>query len=264
MENAVTLELEGLPAEGGHVRVSDFAAQVQRLNRVLSAIDESLSGTSSLTFRVVGLSHSSPAQVVVGAFPRNPDLDVSGILASQFLETVISLNSDAPLERADADVLSAIRDLARPAGKSLSAVHILRGEKRAVLGPDTVSRIDGMLAPERQYPGKLAGMLEYLNIHGAKNLFRIYPDVGPKRVDCEFSNALTTSAVEAVGHFVMVHGTLHEREIARFPHRLVVSSIVVQPSADEAPRLIDLLGIGRGGITPPPRDEVNEYVASVL
>src|SRR5216683_101426 len=63
----ITLKLEGLPEEDGHVRLSDLLAELQALKDALDNVDRMVGQTNDtiLYYRVIDLKHSSPATVVL-------------------------------------------------------------------------------------------------------------------------------------------------------------------------------------------------------
>ena len=52
----ITLELEGLPQEGGHLRLNDFLAQLNALRQALHSVDRVIENATdnSIYYRVVG------------------------------------------------------------------------------------------------------------------------------------------------------------------------------------------------------------------
>jgi hypothetical protein len=59
----ITLKLEGLPEEDGHVRLSDLLTELQALKDSLDNVDRMVGQTNDtvLYYRVIDLKHSSPA-----------------------------------------------------------------------------------------------------------------------------------------------------------------------------------------------------------
>ena len=99
------------------------------------------------------------------------------------------------------------------------------------------------LAPEEFSKGFIRGMLEYINIHQGKNVFRIYPDIGPVKISCHFSDKLMDAAITAVGKFVEVKGELKYKAVSQDPHEISVEEIEVMPEENALPSLYDLRGL---------------------
>ncbi len=51
--------------------------------------------------------------------------------------------------------------------------------------------IQAVLAPETTALGNIKGQLEYINLHGQTNVFRVYPFIGPSYVECRFPSLPT-------------------------------------------------------------------------
>ena len=86
-------------------------------------------------------------------------------------------------------------------------------------------------------------MLEQINIHDGANVFSIYPEIGPSRVQCHFGPSLFDKAISAVGERVSVSGTFKYKPEENFPYAVDVDDIDIYPREDELPTFDDLRGI---------------------
>lgn len=132
--------------------------------------------------------------------------------------------------------------MARPVGKTVKYAALEFQGTTFELTPKVAERIDKALEVEEECDGTLDGMLEQINIHLGANTFHIYPQIGPKKVTCNFPNRLYDDAVSAVGRKVEVSGLLKYRSGAQFPHQIAVTGIDVFPNETELPDWDDLRG----------------------
>jgi len=91
--------------------------------------------------------------------------------------------------------------------------------------------------------GSVKGQLEFINVHGAENVFRVYPPIGPKFVECRSPGRLKSEATAAVGRNVRVSGKLHQRAGEQYPSSVEVRRIEVFPLDSELPSLLDIRGM---------------------
>jgi hypothetical protein len=252
MQKQIALTVNGLDADDGHVRLPELTKELQLLGSGLKKLDLALSGADepSTIFRVIKLSHNSPTEVTLGAFPADPAavLDRSGQLVDEFIDRLSAIaRGESPRDGIDQGWLEDIKAMAEMAGKRVGAVTLLGAETVVEFTRTFVKRLEKALAPESSYPGFVRGMLEAINIHENANTFQIYPDVGPKKVRCVFPADLTAQAVQGVNRFVEVRGTLQYRAFAPHPYSVAVTEIDVLPDESELPTLFDLAGLmGRG------------------
>ncbi len=254
MPNIISLTIQGAPEEDGHVRLSDFLRELQLLASSLKKLDASLAGskTALSTYRVVGLSHGSPANVILEARPRKMKdglegpADVQDKVLARYFEIINHIEEEGVLPpgapEAVEEFLADVRSLADPVGKTLAKAHIESAGRRVDLGPRLVSQIARALAPDESSPGFVRGKLEWINIHASANTFHIYPDIGPYKVTCRFSSELRESVLAGVDRFVEVRGILQYRAHAAYAHLIDVQGIDVLEE-DSPSGLSDLFGI---------------------
>lgn len=101
----------------------------------------------------------------------------------------------------------------------------------------------GKLGPDEVTQGSISGMLELINIHASANTFRIYPIVGPKKVDCHFNKDKLDKAISGINHYVDVSGSLRRKSKDKFPYAMDVIEIEIYPDERELPSIFDLRGI---------------------
>jgi hypothetical protein len=165
------------------------------------------------------------------------------LLIDSLTRAANALEGKADLLSMDAELLEDFRNLARPVGRNIRAATLLFNGTELNLTPAIVQRVDAALAIADECEGMLEGMLEQINIHQGANTFHIYPEVGPKKVACNFPVRLYDDAVSAVGRRVEVTGTLKYRARATFPHQITVAGIDTYPNQIELPDWDDILGL---------------------
>ena len=242
-DDRITLIIEGLPEDEGQVRLGAFMSQLQNLSATIMKLDRDANeGKQATYYKIAELSYSSPVRVVLEpkALPKHPYAGHVVVQSLARIATAIERQTD--LSGVDADLLEDIRGLAKPVGKSVANVTLLFNDHRFDLTERIASKVEHALAVDEECEGAIEGMLEQINLHHGANVFYIYPDVGPRKVTCNFSGKLYDDAVSAVGRRVEVFGTLHFRSGASYPHQVAVTQIEAFPSDDELPDWDDLRG----------------------
>ena len=241
----VVLTLDGMPTEEGHVRASDFVKQLQVLLSALGKAEASEfeRAEDRIYYRVVDLSHNSPARVVLEAVeplegPARAHA-VFGIVSGALQAVAESRISEAT----DYELVSDIAALAAPVGKSIARLSLILGTAEHSITRDVHARASQLLARVETRTGTVTGMLDAINIHGSTRLFRIYPVVGAAKISCAFPDSLKPTALAGIGRYVSVGGAMSYRPLAAFPHSLEVQHLELLPEADSLPRLRALRGI---------------------
>lgn len=242
-DERITLVIEGLLEDEGHVRFAAFLAELQKFSVTINRLDRGANeGKAASYFRITELSYQSPVRVVLEPQPMEKGTPTAYRIIEGLGRITAALNSDDDLSGVDADLLEDFRGLARPVGKTVKAATILFDKGQLDLTPRIAQRIDKALAAAEECDGALEGMLEQINIHSGANTFHIYPDVGPQKVTCRFPGRIYDDAVSAVGRRVEVFGTLRYRARANFPHKIAVREIEAYPPEADLPDWDDLRG----------------------
>lgn len=255
----VTLRIEPSVPGSKNVRLTDFLQQLEALRTSLRRTESLVTGQETLDWEIVALSHSSPATVVLEPIlpPEDePDEERKGKrkrkrkrpdprakVVNRFFDYMQSLTyrASAPPEM-DRETLRAFQDLTAPVRHDRVRATISNGSKSVEIVGAVDATVNQLLAPRFRETGAVEGRLEYLNIHGGKYRFRIWPEVGPARVQCIFPKSKLSDARNAVGFNVRVSGELVFRERDEFPFRVHVEDIERLPEDDELPKMSDLLG----------------------
>jgi len=245
-KNRISLALEGLIERDGHVLASDLVAELSSLLGTLKSIDRhlNLSGGPSIIYEIVGLSHSSPAQIVMQAQPIHPEFDIRDKILGKFSSILRGLQANSgTVDYLDQEILEGVARIVIPIGKTLRSVSLAIDGDEFELRSQIRMRIEKLLGPEETFPGFIRGMMEAINLHKGANIFRIYPDIGPQKITCRFPSELEPDAVKSIGSYVEVRGTLKYKKSTPFPHEIIVDYIEAFPDEASLPSLRDLRGL---------------------
>ena len=246
-DTELKIQLEGSFNDEGHVRLSDFLVELQAIQESLAQTDKFLSGSSKQTtaFRVVGLSHNSPAALTIEAFPSDSQGDDR---SREVLETFVNVwqlvNAKYDLSQYPASLLTAFRKIADPMKTNRVLTLSFSYLRRFVtLVPDFATTLSTAIDLEQSSEGSMMGMLESINLHDGANRFRIFPTVGPDFVICSFDSRHKEKARDALGHYVEVTGVLRYRPGENFPYEIKVAELQQLADDEDLPTLFDLHGI---------------------
>ena len=238
----ITLSMQGLRDDDDHVRLPVFVSQLQILTRILGKIDHRVSGSRTNHFRIVELSQQSPASVMLEVCQDDQITDTRELLVSKFSRTVVGVSLGEP-EILDRPLLQDFKNLALPVGEKISAASVKAAGEVVDLTEEFAKIIELSLAGEEWASGSIEGVLEQINIHAGANVFSLYPEIGPSKVQCQFGSSLIDKAISAVGERVSVSGTFKYKPEDNFPYSVDVDDIDIYPRDDELPTFDDLRGI---------------------
>ena len=179
----LTLVIEST-GDSDHVSLSDFVDQLDALRSALEKTDAALNaGQQTIEWEVVGLSHSSPATVEIRARPRRRPVIAkasSDEVIRAFSDNVKSLKQGRPPStQLDYAAVSSYKALGAPVSGKTVAASIGTPYGVLQLSPEIEATAARVLEEDVTTDSSYKGLLEFLNIHGKKFEFRIYPSVGP-------------------------------------------------------------------------------------
>jgi hypothetical protein len=242
--NRFKITLKGDEADES-LRLSDLIEQLNAVKQTLNQIDVAISGGSApgLYYRVTSITMKSPATFEVEAVPKSRGANYGSRVVSKFSRDIRSVIAGKRPANADLELLESYRSLAQPMRKHVAEVR-LQFEKEAVDIPRNLDiRVEEILGPDQVEFGSVVGSLDVIDIHNQRNLFRIYPVVGPTSIRCRFRSEMLTDAVAGITHFVRITGMLHYKRSEKHPHFIDVSAIEVLPERSDANSLSNLRGI---------------------
>lgn len=243
-ENRITLIMEGVRPDEGHVRFDVFIQELQRLKNLLGRLDGiSTSGQRNSHFAVVGLSHSSPARVELEQRPNRGRPDVAPVIFSTFNQLYESVERGSIADQFDFKLLEDLKQLADPVGATLEFATLHINGSEYPLTEKISKQIDLHMSEHEECYGSVEGILEKVNVHAGANVFTVYPDVGPSSITCHFDTELLDKVFTAGKRKVCVSGVMRYRKTAPYPHHVDVESFEIYPDAEELASFQDIFGI---------------------
>lgn len=246
MGRHIKVRLTGASGDEQHVRFSDFLGQFYALKVAFSNVERIISGNErpSVYFRVVNLSHNSPATVTLEAHDSEVDCDLSTNVVNKFFFglQLIRDHKDVPREY-DRATLESFKGIGATLRKHVTHIHISNDDVEIDYTPDMVRRIDRLLGPESIEAGSISGRLDAINVHNNVNKFYLYPAIGPKKVICHFPDSMVNEAIAAIQQNIEVSGTFKYKRRDFFPYEIEVDKLRVFPLVSETPSLMSLRGI---------------------
>jgi hypothetical protein len=245
--NRFKITLKGDEADES-LRLNDLIDQLGAISRALNQVDVSISGgpSPSLYYRVTKITMRSPATFEMEAVSRTTKGPQLGSrVVSKFGRDLRSVISGKRPRDSDLELLESYRGLAQPMRKHMAAVKLTFEDDRAPveLPRNLDVKVDEILGPDQVEDGSVVGSLDVIDIHNQRNLFRIYPVVGPNSIRCRFRSSLLVEAIAGINNFVRISGLLHYKRAEKYPHYIDVSSIEVLPKRSESNSLASLRGI---------------------
>ncbi|MCP4368884.1 MAG: hypothetical protein GY797_12335 [Deltaproteobacteria bacterium] len=82
----ITIELRGMHVDDGHVLLDEFSTELGAISKALRSIERIVTKKNKpmVSFRVINLSHSSPAKILLEAQPIDPEVDYSDKVVKKF------------------------------------------------------------------------------------------------------------------------------------------------------------------------------------
>jgi hypothetical protein len=258
-ENRITVQFQGSLEDDWHVTLSAFLSQLEAIKAALKQTERLVSGEDepSVYYRIVGLSYSSPATVVLEAVSRTTKpqqetkkkarrvhrTDYSQATVRQFFHSLKGIREKKQVPaRADLQALEAYRNLAGPSDKTITGLKLIDNEETVDIDKTFQSAIDDIIGPDELVEGTISGTLEKLNLHNTER-FDIFPPIGAKQVACDFKPSLKQEVIKAVDQYVRVAGKLRYKRLDNFPYAINVESIEVLPPENDLPSLFDVKGM---------------------
>lgn len=241
--NRIVYKIEGHEKDGHHLDLSVFSTKIQHFNKLLTESVKEL-GKSKVVFRVIALSHSSPATIVCEPVGRE-----QGASAAAF--HCIKKNLNAVKEEQfyciSSNVLSSFEKLTSFAVEknSREEIHLSVDSNDAgivyKLDEKFREKLSKVRSSEEKIISTIDGKLEQINIHNSLNKFRIYDP--HYVVECTFTNDLLERVQNSLGSFVSVSGECVYRPGETVPCKINVWKMEILPLSHTLPSLKDLYGI---------------------
>jgi hypothetical protein len=240
----VTLSLEGLPSNGGEVRLGDLIYELQALNSLLLSLDRAVSPDHGVStdYRVVDLRRVNPSQVTIGGTPKRGAPDVRSIVFGRPFEALSRLAAGETTGY-DYDLLEDIKQLSAPVGKRLQKAALSWNGYGAELTPEIRETISKILEPHYVAAGFIQGRIEAANVHDGANTLKLYPRVGPNKVTGHFPSRLHEIVGRSLGRDVILHGIMKYRAGEPNAFAIDIESVEEFPDIQDLPTFYDIRGI---------------------
>jgi hypothetical protein len=248
----ITISFEGVSADKGDVRLQMMIEKLESVRRALAfAEDHAATGGQrrSVYYRVVDMHHSQAA-VVIEPVDEDPDNDRTNAIVYEFNTRLRQIQNFAVPEDVAVEELEAYRALVPKPDERMvqltigfDAPAILKHSEKYVLTTNYDQILADLIGPEEVAWGTLTGRLDAINLH-ERNVFYLWPRVGPKRVYCTFKREIREDVRSAIGHYVEVAGRIHYRRRSNAATSMTGAySVEVLDAGDPGTRLSDLRGI---------------------
>jgi hypothetical protein len=244
----ITIELEGIPEDGGDVRLGEFIEELNAIRSALRLTERQVvrSDAQAVDYKIVNLSHSSPATVTIGMTSRDPVYkDTPRRISRRFTSSLrLVRQGHRYASRLDTRTLEAFQGITAPTKKHIARLKVTGERNHSVHIDQQFERsLARLLEGDESERDEIIGRIERVDIHG-KNQFDMYPIIGSPRIRCTAPGRLQKAIFAAIGRTVAVDGWALYRKDSPFPYAMKVEA-VGEPMAgdDELPTMADLRGI---------------------
>jgi hypothetical protein len=262
-KNQIRIVIGGRPEDNGLVRVDGFIDALSTIRTTITRTDKLMSdrGDASFHLRIVELNYGSPATITWEEVLRDPQVDRRTVVNNRVASVYSSVCKETFAKtEVEYDLIEDMMRIGSLIGKKVGYIRFSVNGTDVDITREFKARVDLALAKDITHPGFIRGDLLYINLHGKSRVFKIYPAIGPSSVTCHFPDELKEAAKAAIERFVEVHGTLHYKEMSKFPYQIVAERLRILPRDEELPTFKDLFGIVS---TIPDRMSSEEYVRDI-
>ena len=190
---------------------------------------------------------TSPATFEVEAVSKTPGSSYGRRVISKLDSDLRKVIAGKRPKETGLDLMESYRSLVLPLRKHVAEVSLQFDNGQPMELPRNLDmKVEEILGPDQVEEGSVVGSLDTLDVHNQRNIFKVYPIVGPSSIKCQFPNGMLDSAKAGIKHFVRISGLLHYKKAEKFPHLIKVSSIEVLPERSDTPTLSSLRGIAVG------------------
>jgi len=257
MSNSITLQLEGLPSQDGHLLLADFLARAQNLLSALIGIDriEGDSQEETLTYRIIDARHTSPLSLTLEPVWKSGAKRIGSDhierLHEKFFKTVTAIERRLPVpEEIDESVLVSLRGVVFGAGQVYSYGSIKNGDRAVTLNASFEANVNRLLSPQEaveqeaftlpatvQYHGEIQGIVHSL-FKEIKRPYLVVRELSTRAlVKCYFSISMYEKAVDTLSEMdgvVFVEGCISEDVGAGIARTIEVADFRPAPLFDQS------------------------------
>lgn len=245
-----TLSVELLP--GNHdLWLDDFLEELRTLGTALRETERLVAQRpdASLSFKIRKLEKNSPALVELEAVSNAVDGERKQPQFANYVVRAMTANlrlignrTKLP-SRIDVPTLAAYREMTTPLQKHALEVVVKSGPNSVRINQDFRKAVEAVMGEDEISYGSISGRIEAMNTHG-KNRFRLYPVVGPFRVQGTFKSKQRSRFTAGMDKYVTIWGNLRHKTWDKFPYIIEGDDIEVHDSVP--PSFLDFKGIAPG------------------
>lgn len=244
----ITIRFVGADSDGGDVRLSDFIDKLEAFKEALKQTERILSGDDrqSVYYKVVDLTHSSPATVTIEAVSNVKSKVSANRIMGGFVSGLRGIRSKSkPPANSDLASLEAYKKLGAQTSQYIEKIEVYE-KPNNVIPIDTkfTETVDKIIGPDSFAYGTVSGRLERVNLHNSTT-FDIFPTVGPPRIRCEFKKELKDKVRDALDRYVTVSGKMRYKQWDHYPYRIDALSIDRHQDNNALPTLDELRGLAK-------------------
>jgi hypothetical protein len=243
-KNTITVQLRGMDNDHGDIRLEDLIKKLAAVKKSLADMDRLVGNEGKVYYRVVDLTHNSPATVELEPVAISPGVRNVAGGSKLWYTSVESIQDEKPLpKKLDYYALQGLKELTQGLGTRIPEMLVRRtGNPSVEVSPSLEDRVNAALGAFKYEVGSFTGRLEQINIHDGKNAFTLWSTVRLKRLTCIFPTDLKPDAIAAIDHYAKVYGRF--RYHANFPQPIDihVARIEIMPKEGDIPSLMELRG----------------------
>lgn len=248
MGKILKIALTGSYEDQENVRFSALINELSAILDGLVSIDKEASSgfRENVYYRVVRLSHDSPASLELEAVPYEPAVDTGEVVFTRFVRGWDYLTTGKALpDEYTPEVRRAFNKIRSGMEDNLTKLTFSINGEKAELTSATPSLPMIQEQSDRESFGSIIGPMEAINIHG-RNEFRIYPDTGANVIRCYFKEDLRSVVLTSIGKRVRVYGKLKYFSGSEYPSEILVREIKTMSEIGAKSTLMELRGIAPG------------------
>jgi hypothetical protein len=240
MSEEITYTVDGVDSENGHVTLALFLDRIDHLLNALNGIDRLIGGggNAKLDYLIIKATHNSALTLTFQPVPkkRTPQIprDYIPKCHARFFKELRAVGRMEPISPdVEPELREHFRDIALGVGRDFKTAAISNGEERIELDKNFESNAKKLTNEEDCSFGSFEGKLDNANIHGEAGRVWLYPEIGPRKVRCDFMPGTRDQIKEAFGHFVRVVGLKFFQPSNPYPFRIKVKEFEILNHKDQ-------------------------------
>jgi hypothetical protein len=228
---------------GEDLSLGELIAQLNKFLEALHDADQSVASDQRVSYKVVGISKQSPYTLELEPQLESGEEDATA--GMQKFTQVIAMIEESHEAPSDYDYhrLARISALTRSIGTRIRSMKFSVNGTAIEVERNLTPQINEILGHDIVSWGSVSGSIEKINVHASRNIFNIYPIVGPETLPCRFPKHLRADAVNAVDHYARVFGMLKYKARDRHPYEMKVERIEILIDESDLPSFLEMKDI---------------------